>query len=107
MRSLTLSSGLDFTAQAIRHNVANTNSELADSFRTAYGATLKPFHNFLIKPVFSAAMGATPYRRDFYAKLDGGAGQNKVAELLEAWLSALERIVAILKAFLARPENKI
>lgn len=97
-------SGLDFTAQALRANIANQSEELSASFRGAYGNTLKPHHSFVIKPIFSAAMSATPYRKDFYKKL--GADETKVNEKLEVWLGALERIVGVLKEFMARKEAK-
>lgn len=56
----------------------------------------------MIKPIFSAAMSATPYRKDFYAKL--GDDPAKVHESLEQEVKALEEKVAILKQFLARKE---
>ncbi|KAF2998999.1 hypothetical protein E8E13_007788 [Curvularia kusanoi] len=99
-----LNRGLDFTAQALRHNISNPTKELADSFREAYAGTLKPHHSFVVKPLFSAAMSATPYRKDFYAKL--GPDDAKVQEQLEKYLSALEKIVATLNQFLARKEAK-
>ncbi|KAJ4287796.1 hypothetical protein N0V90_012500 [Kalmusia sp. IMI 367209] len=101
---LWLTRGLDFTAQALRHNIANPTKELSDSFRDAYGNTLKPHHSFVIKPIFSAAMSATPYRKDFYAKLGGDEG--KVKEALEVWLAALEKNLAILKVFTTSKEAK-
>lgn len=42
-------------------------------------------------------MSATPYRKDFYAKL--GDDPAKVNTELDAWLKALEERVTILKAF--------
>ena len=102
--NICLYSGLDFTAQALRHNISNPNKELADSFRDAYGNTLKPHHSFVVKPLFSAAMSATPYRKDFYAKL--GSDDAKVQQQLEKYLSALEKVVATLNEFLARKEAK-
>lgn len=101
---LWLSRGLDFTAQALRHNLTNADKELADSFRNAYGNTLKPHHSFVVKPLFSAAMSATPYRKDFYSKL--GEDDAKVQPALDEWLAALERNVSILNTFLARKEAK-
>ena len=97
-------SGLDFTCIALSQNVAKPSEELADSFRGAYGQTLKPHHSFLVKPIFSAAMSACPYRKDFYTKLgtDGG----KVTEDLRTYLAALDKIVGILKGFLDRKEAK-
>jgi hypothetical protein len=99
-----LSSGLDFTAQGLRHNLTNSSKELSDSFRDAYGNTLKPHHSFVIKPIFSAAMSATPYRKDFYAKL--GSDDAKVQAELENWLKALENQVGILRTFTTSKEAK-
>ncbi|KAL1963058.1 hypothetical protein VTN77DRAFT_8704 [Rasamsonia byssochlamydoides] len=101
---LWLVRGLDFTAQALRNNLANPGKELADSFRDAYGSTLKPYHSFVVKPIFSAAMSATPYRKDFYAKLGDDSAKSEAA--LEQWVSALEKQVAILKEFQERKEAK-
>ena len=84
--------------------MAKTAEELADSFRSAYTVTLKPHHSFLVKPIFSAAMSACPYRKDFYAKL--GTDGDKVASQLRVYLAALDKIVGILKDFLARKESK-
>lgn len=91
--------GLEFTCIALSQNVAKPTEELADSFRGAYGTTLKPHHSFLVKPVFSAAMSACPYRKDFYVKL--GSDEAKVQEELKEYLAALENIVKVLKEFLA------
>ncbi|EEH23613.1 hypothetical protein PABG_05824 [Paracoccidioides brasiliensis Pb03] len=101
---LWLVRGLDFTAQALRHNISNPADELSASFRVAYGKTLKPYHNFLIKPIFTAAMGATPYRKDFYAKLGDDSVKSQAA--LELSTTSLEKIVSILKEFLETPEVK-
>jgi len=95
--------GLEFTSLAISENLASTD-ELGISFRNAYSTTLKPHHSFLIKPIFSAAMSATPYRKDFYAKL--GSDQEQVAREMKVWLDSLKAQVAILKAFLESKEAK-
>jgi hypothetical protein len=58
----------------------------------------------MVKPIFSAAMSATPYRKDFYAKL--GADLEKVAAELRVFLASLEKIIAILKGFLEKKEAK-
>ncbi|KAF1345071.1 HET-C protein [Delphinella strobiligena] len=101
---LWLTRGLDFTAQALRQNVNSSDEELSTSFRAAYGNTLKPHHSMFIKPIFSAAMSATPYRKDFYAKL--GDDRAKVQQQLAAWLSGLEKDLAILNKFMASKEAK-
>ncbi|KAJ5884819.1 hypothetical protein N7495_009329 [Penicillium taxi] len=99
---LWLVRGLDFTAQALRHNLDNPSSELSDSFRNAYGGTLKPHHSFIVKPLFSAAMSATPYRKDFIAKL--GDSQVNVDTAMSKEVAALEKLLDILKKFQARKE---
>jgi len=101
---LWLVRGLDFTAQALRKNLSEPDTELCDSFRDAYGSTLKPYHSFIVKPIFSAAMSATPYRKDFYAKL--GDDHVQCSAALERWVEALEKRVAILKEFQATKEAK-
>jgi hypothetical protein len=58
----------------------------------------------MIKPIFSAAMSATPYRKDFYAKL--GSDEGKVKAALEREVAALEKRVEILKSFQERKEAK-
>lgn len=50
-----------------------------------------------MKPIFSAAMSATPHKKDFYAKL--ADDESKGREALDTWLSSLEKQVAILKEF--------
>jgi hypothetical protein len=101
---LWLTRALEFTCIALSQNVASSTEELSDSFRNAYGVTLKPHHSFVIKPIFSAAMSACPYRKDFYAKL--GDDVTKVMEQLRAYLAALDKIVGILKGFLETKEAK-
>lgn len=96
--------GLEFTCIALKQNVANTGEELSESFRGSYGVTLKPHHSFLVKPIFSAAMSACPYRKDFYGKL--GSDDTKVQEELKTYLESLDKIVEILKAFLDTKDAK-
>lgn len=96
---LWLSRGLAFTARAMRETVDNPGKELTETFTTAYSKTLAQYHGMLVKPIFKLAMKACPYRKDFFAKL--GDDQARVAEQLQAWLAALERIVEIITAFFA------
>ncbi|KAL8655179.1 MAG: hypothetical protein Q9210_001051 [Variospora velana] len=103
---LWLVRGLDFTATALRHTLSNPTSELSNSFRTAYTTTLKPHHSFLVKPVFSAAMSATPYKRDFYAKMSRSEDEGKVREEMEKWVGALEERVGLMREFMGRKEAK-
>lgn len=83
--------------------MSKPSEELSTSFRAAYDGTLKPHHSFFVKPIFSAAMSATPYRKDFYERL---GGEQVVEPKLKPWLEALEKQVAILKDFMASKEAK-
>lgn len=94
---LWLKRGLEFTAAALRRNLNDSKEELSTSFQKAYESTLKPFHGFLVRPVFSLAMKACPYRKDFYLKL--GSNVELVQEKMQEWLKALEHILAILIKF--------
>ncbi|KAF9010622.1 glycolipid transfer protein domain-containing protein [Cyathus striatus] len=97
--------GLSFTCKSLQNAQANKSEELATAFTKGYEATLKKFHNFVVKGIFAVAMKACPYRADFYAKLAvdpaGGApaSQEKVNEELDQWLAALNSIVARVEAF--------
>ncbi|ROV93198.1 hypothetical protein VMCG_08715 [Cytospora schulzeri] len=101
---LWLTRGLEFMCLALNANVNNKTEELSTSFRNAYGTTLKPHHSFVVKPLFSAAMSACPARADFYKKL--GDDEAKVQELMAGYLSSLDKIVGILKAFVTSKEAK-
>ncbi|KAK3110365.1 hypothetical protein LTR53_015413 [Teratosphaeriaceae sp. CCFEE 6253] len=101
---LWLTRGLDFTSRALRRNLSSNSEELSVSFRDAYGLTLKQHHSFIIKPIFSAAMSACPYRKDFYAKL--GEDDARVKKELDEWLAALEERVKVLSEFTGRKEAK-
>lgn len=58
----------------------------------------------MIKPIFSAAMSATPYKADFMKKM--GDNQQKIDEALGRWLGKLEEVVGVLKEWLGRKEAK-
>lgn len=106
---LWLTRGLAFTAKALRRNLTNVPpktakpEELSVSFSDAYKETLSKYHSFMIRPIFTVAMKACPYREDFYKKLANGSVAPeivaKVLKQLEEWLEALEKIVAIIEAF--------
>ncbi|KDE03922.1 hypothetical protein MVLG_05614 [Microbotryum lychnidis-dioicae p1A1 Lamole] len=96
---LWLLRGLKFTQIALSRSQANKTEELNASFDAAYTNTLKPYHSFVVKPIFVLAMKACPYRKDFYAKL-GPPGSDVDGQLL-AWLNALEKSITQLEAFYA------
>ncbi|KAL7752730.1 hypothetical protein RI367_001732 [Sorochytrium milnesiophthora] len=97
--TLWLKRGLEFTARAMRLNVSESTQELSESFTKSYEETLKQYHNMLVRPVFTLAMKACPYRKDFYEKL--GKDQAKVSTQMNEWLGALENILNVLNKFWA------
>lgn len=97
---LWLLRGLEFTSKALRHNVENPNEELATSFQHSYDGTLKKHHNFVVKGIFTVALKATPYRKDFYEKIGTEDATGKDDRLL-AWLDNLEKVVGVLQTFYA------
>ncbi|KAG6891486.1 hypothetical protein C0992_005624 [Termitomyces sp. T32_za158] len=102
---LWLLRGLSFTCKALQNSQANKTEELAAAFTKSYEATLKKFHNFVVKGIFAVAMKACPYRADFYNKLaadpSGGqpASQEQLDQKLDRWLTALDGIVTRVEAF--------
>ncbi|KAI0268832.1 het-c2 protein [Gloeopeniophorella convolvens] len=102
---LWLLRGLQFTCKALQNAQANASEELSVAFTKAYESTLKAFHNFVVKGVFSVAMKACPYRADFFNKLKadpaGGppASDEKVNADLAKWLAALDNIVTRVQTF--------
>ena len=53
--------GLSFTCQALQNAQGNKSEELAAAFTKSYEGTLKKFHNFVVKGIFS--VGAVEARR--------------------------------------------
>ncbi|CAO3587283.1 unnamed protein product [Absidia cylindrospora] len=100
---LWLIRGLDFTAQALRRSITDQAEELTVSFTKAYEATLRKFHGMLVRPVFSLAMKACPYRKAFYEKIN--VTNDESLAVMSGWLGALEAIIATAQAvFVAHPE---
>ncbi|KAK0476725.1 glycolipid transfer protein [Armillaria novae-zelandiae] len=97
--------GLSFTCKALQNAQLKKDEELTVAFSKSYELTLKKFHNFVVKGIFSLAMKACPYRADFYKKLSadpaGGpsATQDVVNEELDKWLAALSDIVTRMQTF--------
>ena len=50
---LWLLRGLEFTCKALQNAQADNAKELSVAFTESYGATLKQFHNFVVKGIFS------------------------------------------------------
>ncbi|CAH1766550.1 13994_t:CDS:2 [Entrophospora sp. SA101] len=94
---LWLKRGLELTSVALRRSINNVSEELSVSFTMSYGETLKQYHNFVVKSLFTVAMKACPYREEFFKKL--GDDQEVVIVKYKEWLGALEVIVKRLDDF--------
>ncbi|CAO3574131.1 unnamed protein product [Mortierella alpina] len=94
---LWLTRGLDFTLKSLKRSEENPGEELSVSFTKGYEATLKQYHGMLVRPVFTMAMKACPYRADFYAKL--GTDQGLVKNDLSAYLGGLDKVVTDIQAY--------
>ncbi|KAK0225598.1 het-c2 protein [Armillaria fumosa] len=105
--------GLSFTCKALQNAQTKKDEELSVAFSKSYELTLKKFHNFVVKGVFSLAMKACPYRADFYKKLAadpaGGpsATQDVVNEELDKWLAVLSDIVTRMQTFYEQGNHNV
>lgn len=59
---LWLLRGLSFTCKALQNAQANKTEELAVAFNKSYEGTLKKFHNFVVKGIFSVRGCFPPLR---------------------------------------------
>jgi len=91
--------GLKFTRLGLQNSYDKPDQELSASFTESYQGTLKKFHSFVVKPVFTLAMNACPYRKDFYQKLSAGGTEAETNEKLGKWLSALKGITDRMDTF--------
>lgn len=66
---LWLTRALFFIHDLIVAMVENPTKELKDCVLAGYENTLKPHHGFMTKNVFSVAVKAAPYRKDFISKV--------------------------------------
>lgn len=84
---------LDFTFQALSHDIKDSPKHLYESFQKAYPDTLKKHHGMAAKKLFGGAMGYIPSRQDFYEKLGGNLLTNAVARKTKQTMSKEERSI--------------
>lgn len=113
---LWLSRTLEFTAKSLRKDLednrdsspddSNPRKPLSDAFKHTYPETLKRFHNDFQQALFSSSWGLVPSRQTFYRRLAADDSSEAAVEDTEKWVSALERIVDILKDFINKDESR-
>ncbi|KAJ2537904.1 hypothetical protein EV175_006582, partial [Coemansia sp. RSA 1933] len=96
---LWLKRGLEMTAIGLKRNLDNKDEALSDSFTKAYNNTLKQYHNFIVRNMFTVAMLACPNRETFYEKV--GGNNDRVHNGLLTWVTALQELVNQLNIFYA------
>ena len=89
-----LKRGLAFISVSFQLSLKNPSRELKDCFIEAYETTLKPYHSFVVAPLFKFAIGFVPSRKEFYGKL----GKDTTVLVLDMtrYFSALVPVVDIL-----------
>lgn len=78
--------------------LGKTPSEAAT---TAYSETLRKYHNFLVRGIFSVAMKTCPSRAGFVATVGNGADDAAVVERTKEFLVHFTTILDRLNAFYA------
>lgn len=73
---LWLLRGLAFTCKALQAAQADAAVELSAAFTQAYDVTLKKYHNFVVKGIFSVRAPSSSYTSPAHAR-DGGAGRDE------------------------------
>lgn len=58
--------GLSFTCKALQNAQANQSEELATAFTKSYEGTLKKYHNFVVKGVFSVRRTISPFQNNLF-----------------------------------------
>ncbi|KAI8078199.1 glycolipid transfer protein domain-containing protein [Gilbertella persicaria] len=100
---LWLKRGLEFTAKSLLHSLDHPEDELTVSFSLAYDSVLRPYHSFIVRPIFNLAMNACPWRRDFYERI--GVQTPESTLMMRNWLLSLIKLLDILnKDFEKHPE---
>ena len=51
------------------YNFAKPNSSMSDAIHTAYTKTLKQYHNWVVRGIFSLALRSVPGKENFFVGL--------------------------------------
>ncbi|EDQ93031.1 uncharacterized protein MONBRDRAFT_30960 [Monosiga brevicollis MX1] len=96
---LWLKRALSFISVFLRELVAG--AEPATAATTAYGETLRKYHNFLVRGIFSVAMRACPTRKKLMDTLagDSGADDAGVVERIRQFQTSFDPQLAQIDAF--------
>lgn len=89
---LWLVRALTFIKVMLELMVANPTMSMKDCVYKGYEGSLKPYHNMIVKGVFSAAVNMAPKREDFVLKLAGSEEDAMAAfkELLPIFTGLLD-----------------
>jgi len=88
--------------------ICRGEQDLAVAATNAYGRSLRKYHGWVVRGVFSLAVKAVPYRKDFIAQLgtveNSGepASETEIINEMKSCVMALGKLVNILCQFYKR-----
>lgn len=83
--------------------VGGPQRTLKECVTRAYAASLRKYHNFLVRGTFSIAVNAAPTRAKFIAKLDpASTSETTIIDKAAKILPALSRLLDTIDMFLER-----
>eukprot|EP00002_Diphylleia_rotans_P025980 TRINITY_DN5157_c0_g1_i1.p1 TRINITY_DN5157_c0_g1~~TRINITY_DN5157_c0_g1_i1.p1 ORF type:complete len:204 (-),score=59.83 TRINITY_DN5157_c0_g1_i1:103-714(-) len=97
---LWLKRALEFIAKLLQEVLAKPD-ELTTLASNAYYATLANYHGWVVRGVFTMALSAVPYRKDFLEKLGKGNTEAVTLQDMKAFLDAFLPTIEIINSFYA------
>ncbi|XP_046841662.1 UNC5C-like protein isoform X1 [Xenia sp. Carnegie-2017] len=79
--------------------VLTGEQDLTKCAKKAYESTLKKYHGWMVQSIFSLAMKAVPYRKDFIKKLGNGRDENDVLTEMRVFVNELKSTFDVITGF--------
>ncbi|XP_031571599.1 glycolipid transfer protein-like [Actinia tenebrosa] len=85
---------------AFLKQVLTGEQDLVKCANTAYEKTLKQYHNFIVKGIFSLAVKSVPYRKDFIKLLSrGNADELSLLEEMQNFVDELDSNIHVIQEY--------
>ncbi|XP_028416687.1 glycolipid transfer protein-like [Dendronephthya gigantea] len=79
--------------------VLTGEQDLTKCAKAAYEGTLKKYHGWMVQSIFSLAMKAVPYRKDFIQKLGNGQDESVVLAEMGDFVNELKNTFDVITEF--------
>ncbi|XP_046841482.1 glycolipid transfer protein-like isoform X3 [Xenia sp. Carnegie-2017] len=79
--------------------VLTGEQDLTKCAKKAYESTLKKYHGWMVQSIFSLAMKAVPYRKDFIKKLGNGLDESDVLTEMRVFVNELKSTFDVITEF--------